>query len=200
MLDARVGAKLRYMLSPRAIHGLDLKKKSFFLLSGMIISIPFVFYMKTMFNRIILTMPMSHDRLISTAIFTPFLEELAKAYPLMYRRGETERSIFLQGVIVGLGFGVVEALIYVFMLGAPMFIRLPGILFHTLTAPITAYGIAKNRPLPPYLLAVTLHFLNNLSALFDLLWLITGYPILITAFVIVWYLNRSLSDSKTDQI
>jgi len=200
MLDARVGAKLRYMLSPRAIHGLDLKKKSFFLLSGMIISIPFVFYMKTMFNRIILTMPMSHDRLISTAIFTPFLEELAKAYPLMYRRGEAERSIFLHGAIVGLGFGVVEALIYVFMLGAPMFIRLPGILFHTLTAPITAYGIAKNRPLPPYLLAVTLHFLNNLSALFDLLWLITGYPILITAFVIVWYLNRSLSDSKTDQI
>lgn len=200
MLDARVGAKLRYMLSPRAIHGLDLKKKSFFLLSGMIISIPFVFYMKTMFNRIILTMPMSHDRLISTAIFTPFLEELAKAYPLMYRRGETERSIFLQGAIVGLGFGVVEALIYVFMLGAPMFIRLPGILFHTLTAPITAYGIARKRPLPPYLLAVTLHFLNNLSAIYDMLWLITGYPILITAFVIVWYLNRSLSDSKTDQI
>jgi len=197
MLDARVGEKLRFILSPHAIHGLDLKKKSFFFLSGMIVSIPFVFYTKTLFNRLILTIPMSYARLISAAIFTPFMEELAKAYPLMYRQGETERSIFLQGAIVGLGFGVAEALIYVFMLGAPMAIRLPGVLFHTLTAPITAYGIAKNRPLPPYLLAVTLHFLNNLSAILDLLWLITGYPILITTFTIAWYLYRSSCDSKT---
>ena len=196
-MDARVGEKLRFILSPHAIHGLDLKKKSFFFLSGMIVSIPFVFYTKTLFNRLILTIPMSYARLISAAIFTPFMEELAKAYPLMYRQGETERSIFLQGAIVGLGFGVAEALIYVFMLGAPMAIRLPGVLFHTLTAPITAYGIAKNRPLPPYLLAVTLHFLNNLSAILDLLWLITGYPILITTFTIAWYLYRSSCDSKT---
>ena len=127
------------------------------------------------------------------------MEELAKAYPLMYRKGETERSIFLQGAIVGLGFGVAEALIYVFMLGAPMAIRLPGVLFHTLTAPITAYGIAKNRPLPTYLLAVTLHFLNNLSAIYDLIWLTTGYPILMTTFSIAWYLYGRSCDSKTIQ-
>jgi RsiW-degrading membrane proteinase PrsW (M82 family) len=199
MLDVRVGAKLRFMLSPLAIHGLDLKKRSFFFLSGMIVSVPFVFYTKTMFNRLILTMPLSYARLISTAIFTPFMEELAKAYPLMYRQGETERSIFLLGAIVGLGFGVAEALIYVFMLGAPMTIRLPGVLFHTFTAPITAYGIAKNRPLPTYLLAVALHFLNNLSAIYDLLWLIAGYPILITTFAIAWYLYGRSCDSKTDQ-
>ncbi len=197
MLDARVGAKLRFILSPRAIHGLDLKKKSFFLLSGMIVSIPFVFYTKTMFNRLILTMPMSYARLISATIFTPFMEEFAKTYPLMYRQGENERSIFLQGAIVGLGFGLAEALIYVFMLGAPITIRLPGILFHTLTAPITAYGIARKRPLPTYLLAVTLHFLNNLSAIYDMLWLTTGYPILITTFAITWYLYGSSCDPIT---
>ena len=197
MLDARVGAKLRFILSPRAIHGLDLKKRSFFLLSGMLVSIPFVFYTKTMFNRLILTMPMSYARLISATIFTPFMEEFAKAYPLMYRKADSERSILLLGSIVGLGFGVAEALIYVFMLGSPMAIRLPGIFFHTLTAPITAYGIAKNRPLPPYLLAVALHFLNNMSAVLDLLWLITGYPILIITFTIVWYLYGRSCDFKT---
>jgi RsiW-degrading membrane proteinase PrsW (M82 family) len=195
-LDARVGAKLRYILSPRAIHGLDLKKISFFLLSGMIVSIPFVFYTKTMFNRLCYTMPTSYARLISTAILTPFMEELAKAYPLMYRQGETKRSIFRHGAIVGLGFGVAEALIYVFMLGVPMAVRLPGILFHTFTAPITAYGIAKKRPLPPYLLAVTLHFLNNLSAIYNQLFLTTGYPILITTITITWYLNGKTCDSK----
>jgi RsiW-degrading membrane proteinase PrsW (M82 family) len=195
-LDARVGAKLRYILSPRAIHGLDLKKISFFLLSGMIVSIPFVFYTKTMFNRLCYTMPTSYARLISTAILTPFMEELAKAYPLMYRQGETKRSIFRHGAIVGLGFGVAEALIYVFMLGVPMAVRLPGILFHTFTAPITAYGIAKKRPLPPYLLAVTLHFLNNLSAIYNQLFLTTGYPVLITTITITWYLNGKTCDSK----
>jgi len=195
-LDARVGAKLRYILSPRANHGLDLKKRSFFFLSGMIVSIPFVFYTKTMFNRLCYTMPTWYARLISTAIFTPFMEELAKAYPLMYRQGESERSIFLQGAIVGLGFGVAEALIYVFMLGAPITFRMWGVLFHTFTAPITAYGIAKKRPLPPYLLAVTLHFLNNLSAIYNLLFLTTGYPILITTITITWYLNVRTCFSK----
>jgi RsiW-degrading membrane proteinase PrsW (M82 family) len=198
-LEVKAESNPRGILRSRRIQGLDLKKKFFFFLSGMIVSIPFVFYTKTMFNRLILTMPMPHARLISAAIFTPFLEELAKAYPLMYRQNETEKSIFHQGVIVGFGFGVVEALIYVFMLGAPITIRLPGILFHTLTAPITAYGIAKNRPILPYLLAVTLHFLNNLSAFFDLRWLITGYPILVTTFALAWYLYGRSCDSKADQ-
>lgn len=198
MLEERVGAKLRFILSPRAIHGLDLKKKSFFFLSGMIVSIPFVFYTKTMFNRLCFSMPTSYAKLISTAIFTPFMEEFAKAYPLMYRQGETKRSIFRHGAIVGLGFGVAEALIYVFILGVPMSDRILGVLFHTFTTPITAYGIAMNRPIPPYLLAVTLHFLNNLSAILELLFIITGYPLLIITFTITWYLNGSSWDSKTD--
>ncbi len=190
--------KLRTVLRNGAISGLSLTKTSFYFLSGVVVSIPFTFYTKTIMNRLGVMIPAFAARTFSTAIFTPFLEELAKAYPLMYRQGETERSIFLQGAIVGLGFGVTEALIYVFMLGAPMAIRLPGILFHTLTAPITAYGIARKRPLPPYLLAVTLHSLNNLSAIYDLMWLTTGYPILIAAFTIAWYLYGSSCDSKTD--
>jgi RsiW-degrading membrane proteinase PrsW (M82 family) len=192
--------KLRTVLRNGAISRLSLTKTSFYFLSGVVVSIPFTFYTKTIMNRLGVMIPAFAARTFSTAIFTPFLEELAKAYPLMYRQGETERSIFFHGAIVGLGFGVAEALIYVFMLGAPITIRLPGILFHTLTAPITAYGIARKRPLPPYLLAVTLHFLNNLSAIYDLMWLTTGYPILITAFTIAWHLYGSSRDSKTDYL
>jgi RsiW-degrading membrane proteinase PrsW (M82 family) len=189
--------KLRTILHNRTNSRLSLTKASFYFLSGVFVSIPFTFYTKTIMNRLCIMIPTFAARIFSTAIFTPFLEELAKAYPLMHRQGETERSIFLQGAIVGFGFGVAEALIYVFMLGTPMVIRLPGILFHTLTAPITAYGIARNRALPPYLLAVTLHFLNNLSAIYDLLWLTTGYPLLIITFTIAWYLNESSRNSKT---
>jgi hypothetical protein len=37
--------------------------------------------------------------------------------------------------------------------------------------------------------AVTFHLLNNLSEIHVLLWLIVGYPTMLTAFSIAWYLN-----------
>jgi RsiW-degrading membrane proteinase PrsW (M82 family) len=74
------------------------------------------------------------------------VEEVAKVFPLFYRHGETERSIFNLGVLVGLGFGVTEFALYVFTLNAFFIFRLPGIIFHASSAGITAYGIAKKKP------------------------------------------------------
>jgi len=177
----------------RAIRRLDLRKKSFFFISGMIISIPFTVYAKTLMNHLCVMVPILSLRLFSKAIFTPFLEEFAKAYPLLYRKGDTERSFSNLGLLVGFGFGLAELLIYILLLGVPTYIRLSGVLFHTLNTSITAYGIAKNRPLLPYLIAVTLHILNNLSAAFGLIWLVSCYPILLTTFSIAWYLHRKAS-------
>jgi RsiW-degrading membrane proteinase PrsW (M82 family) len=92
------------------------------------------------------------------------LEEFAKAFPLLYRHGETERSVFTLGLLVGLGFGFVEFLIYVFVFGVPFVFRLAGVLFHGASTSITAYGIATKRGLTFYLIAVGLHFSNNFSA------------------------------------
>ena len=36
--------------------------------------------------------------ILSTAIFAPFIEEFSKIFPLYYRHGETQRSIFNQFV------------------------------------------------------------------------------------------------------
>jgi len=41
-------------------------------------------------------------------ILAPFIEELAKVFPLFYRHGETERSLVTLGLLIGLGFGVAE--------------------------------------------------------------------------------------------
>lgn len=95
--------------------------------------------------------------IISLVVFTPFIEEFSKIFPLYYRHGETQRSILNLAIMVGLGFAIIEMLEYVFLLGAPAYARLPGLFFHPSTTTISAYGIATKRPLPFYLLAVAFH-------------------------------------------
>jgi len=176
----------------RSILGVGIRRKSFFFISGSIISIPFTVYAKTLIYHLSTIMPIFNSRLFSTAIFTPFLEEFAKAYPLLYRKGDSERSFFTQGLLVGIGFGIAELLIYILRFGVPVYIRLSGVLFHTLNTSITAYGIAKNRPWL-YLIAVTLHLLNNLSAIYGLIWLVAEFPLLLATFSITCYLYMKAS-------
>lgn len=180
------------------IHRPDLREKSFFFISGMTVSIPFTLYTGAQIKQMCFVMPLLHARLCSTGFITPFIEELAKAYPLFYRHGETEKSVFTLGFIGGLGFGLVEFLIYVLQFREPIYARLPLIFFHAASTSITAYGIAKNRPLWLYLVAVALHSINNIFAIFGLLFLISGYPLLIVTFLIVWYLYRKTSDTFVD--
>ena len=99
----------------------------------------------------------------SLVIFTPFIEEAAKVFPLFYRHGETERSIVNLGILTGLGFGITEFFLYIF-LGAPIISRISGIIFHASSTCITAYGIAKKKPMRFYLIAVAGHLANNLFA------------------------------------
>ncbi len=132
--------------------------------------------------------------LISTAILGPLTEEFAKAYPLFYRHGETEKSIFTLGFLVGLGFGISEFFVYVLMLGAPILVRLPGIFFHAASTSITTYGIATNRPVRFYLIAVVLHFSNNFSALFGPFWYIGGAAAVVATCFLSWRLYRKTSE------
>lgn len=148
-------------------HKPDLKEKLFFILSGMIVSIPITLLFETFVRNISTVLPLFLSEILLIVIFAPLIEEFAKAYPLFYRHGETERSIFVLGFLVGLGFGISEFLIYVFILNVPVVFRLPGILFHAASTSIVAYGIAKKQPVRYFFVAVGLHFLNNFLAIFD---------------------------------
>ncbi|MGZ7116671.1 MAG: PrsW family glutamic-type intramembrane protease [Methanobacterium sp.] len=148
-------------------HRPDLKEKLFFLISGVIVSIPITLLFGTLAQNFYVGLSSFYATVLSIVIFTPFIEEFAKAYPLFYRHGETERSIFILGFLVGFGFGLSEFFLYVFVLGAPVIERISGIFFHAASTSIVAYGIAKKQPIFYYLIAVGLHFLNNFSALFD---------------------------------
>jgi RsiW-degrading membrane proteinase PrsW (M82 family) len=147
------------------LHKPKIDEKIFFFACGMIISVPLTLFIYQYTNALLAGLAPFTVTLISAAFFAPFIEEFSKAYPLFYRHGETQRSIFNLAILVGLGFGLVELLTYVLVVGAPLADRLPGLLFHPASTSITAYGITAKRPLPYYMVAVTLHFSNNFLAL-----------------------------------
>ncbi len=195
MPDAR-DDKIRFHQDDLIIrpHKPDLKEKLFFLLSGIIVSIPITLLFGTFTRNFLGVLPSFFASLISIIIFTPFIEEFAKAYPLFYRHGETQRSIFILGFLVGLGFGITEFILYVFVLDIPVVVRLPGILFHAASTSIVAYGIAKKQPVRFYLIAVSLHLLNNFSAVIE-----TGDIGVIVANLAAYYLCLRLYMKSTDQ-
>jgi RsiW-degrading membrane proteinase PrsW (M82 family) len=149
------------------LHKPDTVEMLFFFLCGVITSVPLTLFFAQFANSFLAGLDMFAATLISTAVFAPFIEEFSKAFPLFYRHGETERSIFNLALFVGLGFGVVELLTYVFLLGVNPIVRLPGLFFHPASTSIVAYGIGTKRPVPFYLVAVILHFSNNFLAVIN---------------------------------
>jgi RsiW-degrading membrane proteinase PrsW (M82 family) len=146
------------------LHKPNISELLFFLVSGAVVSVPLTLFIEQNFtNSFLAGLPSFDITLLTIAIFAPFVEEFSKAFPLFYRHGETQRSIFTLAIFVGIGFGIVEFITYVITYG-PQIIpaRIPGLFFHPASTSITAYGIATHRPLPFYLAAVALHFSNNI--------------------------------------
>ena len=162
-----------------SVHKPDLKEKIFFLLAGLFVSVPFTIFFSDFSNSLCDFMPILFAQLCSVVLLAPFIEEFAKVFPLLYRHGENERSLMTLGVLTGLGFGITEFILYTFVLGAPLFSRLPGLIFHSASAGITTYGIIKNQPFRFYIFSVTLHSINNVVSIFS-----TSLPILIPIAII----------------
>jgi len=150
------------------LHKPSISELLFFLLSGAVVSVPLTLFLEQNFGAPLISgLSGVTVTFITIAIFAPFTEEFAKVFPLFYRHGETQRSIFSLALCVGIGFGIVEFLTYVFTYGVGIIPdRIPGLLFHPASTSITAYGIATRKPLPYYLAAVSLHFSNNFLAVF----------------------------------
>ena len=178
-----------------SVHRPGLQEKLFFLLSGIITSVPLTLFAGTFTDSLCISLPLFYAQFCSIAIFTPFVEEFAKAFPLFYRHGETKRSLFVLAFMVGLGFGFTEFLLYVFALDQSVLVRLPGIFFHAASTSITAYGIGTNRPWLFYLIAVGLHFAINFAAIFSSIWIIVGPTAIATTYYLSWYLYRQTSET-----
>jgi len=172
------------------LHKPSLKELIFFFSCGILVSFPFVLF----FNLIYPFFPYA----IVLIILAPFIEELAKVFPLFYRHGETERSLVILGALIGLGFGISELVLYVFFYGQPLIVRIPPVFFHASSATITAYGVAKKKPLPYYLIATSLHITNNFFAFEDsgLFGWIVATMVLIAAYLLAWRFYHQASVNK----
>ncbi len=162
------------------LHKPSWKELAFFFASGILFSLPFAVFFESLY-------PTAASTALLIVILAPFIEELAKVFPLFYRHGETERSLVTLGLLIGLGFGIAEFFEYVVLIGVPPIVRFPGIIFHASSATITAYGIAKKNPLPYYMLAVVLHVGNNFFAVAaDFFSLFAELLILIMVYLLAW--------------
>ncbi len=177
------------------IHRPSANEKMFFLVSGAIVSIPLTLFVEQFANPFLTGLSSFDITLITIAIFAPFVEEFSKVFPLFYRHGETQRSIFNLALFVGLGFGIVEFFTYVATYGTQIIPdRIPGLLFHPASTSITAYGIATKRPLPFYLAAVSLHFANNALAV-----LLPAFPSSVIVLGITLYAAWQLHDKTKEK-
>ncbi|MCW4005514.1 MAG: PrsW family intramembrane metalloprotease [Candidatus Bathyarchaeota archaeon] len=148
------------------VHKPDVNEQLFFLLSGAILSVPLTLFVSQYASGLLVGFSEFSAFFISAAVFAPLIEEFAKVYPLFYRHGETQRSIVTLAIFVGLGFSIIEFITYI-TLGARPIDRIPGLLFHPASTAIAAYGIATKKPLPYYVLAVSLHAANNAFAILN---------------------------------
>ena len=126
------------------IHKPDLDEKIFFFAMGVTISVPLTLFVYQYSDLLLVALDSFLIVFFSRVIFAPFVEEFAKAYPLFYRHGETERTIFDLSLIVGFGFGIIEFLTYIVVLEVPIIYRIPGILFHPASTSIIGYGFTPS--------------------------------------------------------
>ncbi len=178
------------------LHKPNLQEKIFFFASGLLVSVPFTVFFASFSDQLIGPLPVLYAAILSSAVFTPFIEEFSKIFPLFYRHGETERSIVTLAALVGFGFGLTEFLLYVFVLQVDPIARLSGIVFHTSSTTISAYGLVRGKPLPFFLMAVLLHAANNFFAVAGgVFWFIIGPAVLIVTYGLAYHFYRRTSET-----
>ena len=183
------------------VHRPDWKEKLFFFASGLLVGIPFTVVFSQIIDVIYLAVPALLAQIGSVGITTPFIEEFAKVFPLFYRHGENERSIMTLGVLAGLGFGLTAFALNVATLGLAYVSLLPWIFFDAASAGITAFGIAKNKILPFFLLAVALHAANSFALYIgDAVFYALGLVLVGMTMALSWYFYQRTSEKKLVQL
>ncbi len=172
------------------LHKPTRRELTFFFISGLLVSVPFAL----VFEQFDSLFPSVLQFIVLSVFLAPFLEELAKVFPLFYRHGETERSIVTLGILIGLGFGLFEFFEVVFIAHQPFIAGIPHIIFHASTPAITSYGIAKKRPLLYYLTSVLLHATTNFIGIEA--GLLAQLPILIIVYILAAHFYNKASKEK----
>ena len=76
-------------------HKPGLSEMLFFLVSGVIASVPIALFFEPSTSFLSSFFSSSQAEVLSIAVLAPFIEEFAKAYPLFYRHGESQNRCSL---------------------------------------------------------------------------------------------------------
>ncbi len=178
------------------LHKPGLMEMTSYLVQGLVVSVAISYFVETFAKDYVATViPGALGYIILVAGVAPLIEEFMKVFPLMNRHAETERSIIKLGFLSGLGFGIAEFIVYVGFLNAPIAVRFPEMFFHAAITSVVAYGVAKHQFMKFYLLAVLLHFFNNILTFFGNLWLIGGVAVIVASYYLAWDSYSKSSDS-----
>ena len=162
-------------------------EKVFFFLSGIVVGVPIAIFFEVVSNLWFATLGV-------VTIVAPIVEEFAKANPLFYRYERPAKTLVRLGFLAGLGFGFAEFFVYI-QSGLPFLPRLPAIGFHAAGTSIVGYGVSKRSTFKYYVLAVALHFLNNLFATLGWIWLVGGLGATVASYYLAWRYYRLSSET-----
>ena len=180
------------------VHKPNTREYLSYLTQGLVTSVILTFFFETLARDLVneyFSTQMAGFVLV--VVLAPIIEEYFKVYPLRNRHPETARSLIKLGYITGLGFGISEFIIYVYLANVPALIRLPGLFFHAASASITTTGITKNRFTQYYLVAVILHAINNFFAELGEIWLIGGLATMFLTYIIAYREYITAEDEYT---
>ena len=112
----------------------------FFFSSGILVSIPFALF----FSQFYTLFPAA----LAVVILAPFIEELGKGFPTILQTWGNREIICYLGRFDWVGFWYFRVCFVRFLFRSFSYVaRFPGIIFHSSSAAITAYGIAKKESL-----------------------------------------------------
>jgi hypothetical protein len=177
------------------IHRPSIAELIFFFASGILVGVPMALIFELYASKVTVGPPILMSLLL-IVLYGPFIEEFAKIFPLFYRHGETQRSFLTLGFLLGLGFGVAEFFIYVFVMDAPVLLRIPLVIFHACSTLIVAYGITTKHILRYYLAAVGLHMSINLAAFAPRLIWAAGFVVFLSIAYLLAYRLYSRSTER----
>ncbi len=165
--------------------GEPLGERIFFFISGIIVGVPVAVFFESVTHLWFTILGIS-------TIIAPLIEEFAKANSLFYHYEKSGQVLVRLGLLAGLGFGIAEFFVYISR-GVPFLIRLPAIGFHAAGTSIVGYGVYRHKTIRYFLLAVLLHFLNNVFASLGWLWLIGGLSVTVLSYFLAWKFYRQAS-------
>jgi hypothetical protein len=180
------------------VHRPSAQEDLYYLVQGLIISVALTYFFENMARSLVVDFFSTRMAgFVLIVVLAPIIEEYFKVYPLFARHAETARSLIKLGFFTGLGFGISEFFVYVFFVGAPVAVRLPGLLFHAASTSIAASGFSKNEFPMFYAMAVVLHAVNNFFAELGDIWLFGGLATVLLAYILVYREYSTAEDEYT---